>query len=210
MGQRHTYNLTATFIHINYLTQVTPHHHAKQQVKNFKSPSTAPNGGRGNPPPPAKSAELIFKLQQRLRNARVVYSSATIATRSVRARPTDHDNHPHPNHAHIFSPTTLIHHHTTTPPHHHHHSPNHLECLARLGLWGPGTAFSNSTEFAEAMRGGGLPALELLALNLKSEGKYLTRCLGFKVRPSLVGEIGHCVCVSITRVETNASLSRTT
>ncbi len=35
------------------------------------------------------------------------------------------------------------------------------------------------------MRAAGLPGLELLALNLKSEGKYLTRTLGFKVRPSV-------------------------
>lgn len=31
------------------------------------------------------------------------------------------------------------------------------------------------------MRNAGLPGLELLALNLKSEGKFLSRCLGFKV-----------------------------
>lgn len=35
------------------------------------------------------------------------------------------------------------------------------------------------------MRSAGLPGLELLALNLKSSGQYLSRCLGFKVRSSV-------------------------
>ena len=68
-------------------------------------------------------------------------------------------------------------------------SPDNLECLSRLGLWGPGTAFGTSAAFSQAMRNAGLPGLELLALNLKSEGMYLTRTLGFKVRRSKLNHI---------------------
>lgn len=94
----------------------------------------------------SKTALTIFQLQHTLKNARVVYSSATIAT-----------------------------------------NPDNLECLLRLGLWGPRTSFKDSATFADAMRNAGLPGLELLALNLKSEGKFLSRCLGFKVGQLVCG-----------------------
>lgn len=58
--------------------------------------------------------------------------------------------------------------------------PRNMQCLSRLGLWGPGTAFDSSTRFAKAMTDAGLPGLELLSVNLKLAGKYFARTLGFK------------------------------
>lgn len=120
------------------------HIHTHTQAKNLKT-STGTGKGRRDKMKASQSALVIFGLQARLRNARVIYSSATIAT-----------------------------------------SPDNLECLSRLGLWGRGTAFPKSADFADAMRSAGLPGMELLALNLKTEGKFLSRCLGFKVRRSAV------------------------
>jgi hypothetical protein len=150
----------------------------------------------------SKTAAIIYSLQNHLKHARVIYSSATIATRYVRvllcllsatqsqaaakAHPPIHpipSIHP-PTHS-TNQPTNQPPPHTKPPTKHHttpHTSPNNLECLSRLGLWGPGTAFTSSAAFADAMRKAGLPGLELLALNLKQEGKYLSRCLGFRVR----------------------------
>lgn len=88
---------------------------------------------------PSKTAVVIDALQSRLRDARVIYASATVAT-----------------------------------------EPQNMQCLSRLGLWGPGTAFDSSTRFAKAMTDAGLPGLELLSVNLKLAGKYFARTLGFK------------------------------
>lgn len=58
--------------------------------------------------------------------------------------------------------------------------PENLQCLSRLGLWGPGTAFPDSVQFAKAMKDAGLQGLEMMSTNLKKEGKYFARTLGFK------------------------------
>jgi hypothetical protein len=99
------------------------------------------NKGRGMKAPASKTAIIIDALQKKLREARVIYASATIATEA--------DN---------------------------------LHFLSRLGLWGPGTAFDTSERFAAAMHNAGLPGLELLSVNMKLQGKYFARTLGFKVR----------------------------
>ncbi len=90
--------------------------------------------------PSSKTAVVVDALQKRLREARVIYASATIATNA-----------------------------------------GNMESLSRLGLWGPGTAFQTSGKFAVAMHNAGLPGLELLSTNMKLQGKYLARTLGFKV-----------------------------
>lgn len=55
-----------------------------------------------------------------------------------------------------------------------------LGYLDRLGLWGPGTAFPNGfNEFASEVSGGGLAAMEMIARELKAQGKYLSRTLSF-------------------------------
>jgi 2'-5' RNA ligase len=56
-----------------------------------------------------------------------------------------------------------------------------LGYLDRLGLWGPGTSFPNGfPEFAAQISGGGISAMEMVARELKAQGKYLSRTLSFK------------------------------
>lgn len=53
--------------------------------------------------------------------------------------------------------------------------------MDRLGLWGPGTAFPNGfMEFANQIGRGGMSAMEMIARELKSQGKYLARTLSYK------------------------------
>lgn len=56
-----------------------------------------------------------------------------------------------------------------------------LGYLDRLGLWGPGTPFPNGfQQFANEISGGGLSAMEMVARELKAQGKYVARTLSFK------------------------------
>lgn len=56
-----------------------------------------------------------------------------------------------------------------------------LGYLDRLGLWGPGTAFPTGfSEFASQIAGGRLAAMEMVARELKAQGKYVSRTLSFK------------------------------
>ena len=50
---------------------------------------------------------------------------------------------------------------------------------ARLGLWGPETAFPTHEKFLSDIRSGGISAMELVARDLKSQGLYLARALSF-------------------------------
>eukprot|EP00966_Prymnesium_polylepis_P257945 5958484-Prymnesium_polylepis.1 len=53
--------------------------------------------------------------------------------------------------------------------------------MERLGLWGEGTAFKDSFyDFYEAISAGGVGAMELVALDMKQRGMYLSRQLSFK------------------------------
>jgi hypothetical protein len=54
-----------------------------------------------------------------------------------------------------------------------------LAYMCRMGLWGPGTAFGNFDEFLASMKTRGVPFLEMLAMELKAEGKYVARGLSF-------------------------------
>lgn len=52
--------------------------------------------------------------------------------------------------------------------------------LDRLGLWGKGTSFEDSSDFIEHTKRKGLGFLELLSMELKAEGKYVARSLSFQ------------------------------
>jgi hypothetical protein len=57
--------------------------------------------------------------------------------------------------------------------------PDNLSYTSRLGLWGPGTAFSDRSAFMAAMDGGGIAAMEIVARDLKAMGLYTARALSF-------------------------------
>ena len=54
-----------------------------------------------------------------------------------------------------------------------------LGYTARLGLWGPETAFPTHEAFITDIRAGGVAAMELVARDLKAQGLYLSRALSF-------------------------------
>ncbi len=56
---------------------------------------------------------------------------------------------------------------------------NNLAYAARLGLWGPETAFADRAAFVGAIRQGGIAAMELVARDLKALGLYTARALSF-------------------------------
>ncbi|KAK3286832.1 hypothetical protein CYMTET_5621 [Cymbomonas tetramitiformis] len=51
--------------------------------------------------------------------------------------------------------------------------------MARMGFWGAGTAFKDCAAFMDSMKKRGIGFLEMLAMEMKSEGKYVSRGLGF-------------------------------
>lgn len=56
---------------------------------------------------------------------------------------------------------------------------NNLAYAVRLGLWGPGTAFSSREDFIGQIRSGGIAAMELVSRDLKALGLYQARALSF-------------------------------
>lgn len=50
----------------------------------------------------------------------------------------------------------------------------------RLGIWGHGTPFPSKLDFFNAVQAGGLSAMEIVARDLKSMGRYLARTLSFE------------------------------
>jgi len=56
---------------------------------------------------------------------------------------------------------------------------NNLAYAARLGLWGPETAFADRSQFVASIRQGGIAAMELVARDLKALGLYTARALSF-------------------------------
>ncbi|XP_062012152.1 protein FORGETTER 1 [Rosa rugosa] len=58
--------------------------------------------------------------------------------------------------------------------------PRNLGYMVRLGLWGPGTSFSEFREFLAALEKGGVGALELVAMDMKARGMYVCRTLSYK------------------------------
>lgn len=59
--------------------------------------------------------------------------------------------------------------------------PQHLAYAVRLGLWGgPDAPFNTRDDFLTSIEAGGLPALELVARELKAMGRYIARSLSFE------------------------------
>ena len=56
----------------------------------------------------------------------------------------------------------------------------HLGYLERLGLWGRGRPHASFEELRDAVEGGGLAAMELLAMTMRAEGMLSCRSLSFK------------------------------
>jgi hypothetical protein len=55
-----------------------------------------------------------------------------------------------------------------------------LAFMTRLGLWGPSTSFINFEMFSKAMVKRGLGGLEVLAMELKSSGRFVARSLSWE------------------------------
>jgi hypothetical protein len=96
------------------------------------------DGGRGKKNA-SKQAIAAVTLQRRLPKAKMVYTSATSASRLE---------------AFLYAP--------------------------RLGLWGPGTAFSTQEMFVTRLAAGGTGAMELLCRDAKSLGCYLATSLSMR------------------------------
>jgi hypothetical protein len=100
---------------------------------------------------PTKMGICVEQLQIRLPKARVVYCSATGVS-----------------------------------------EPSHMGYMTRLGLWGPGTPFpagfsSNKrqgnvdrTPFLESVNKGGVGMMELVAMHLRKQGRYISRTLSYE------------------------------
>jgi hypothetical protein len=58
--------------------------------------------------------------------------------------------------------------------------PRNMAYMSRLGLWGAGAPFAAFTGFLEAMRDGGVGAMEMLARDLKGTGVYVSRTLSYE------------------------------
>jgi hypothetical protein len=56
----------------------------------------------------------------------------------------------------------------------------HMAYMERMGLWGAGSPFPNFEAFLDSMKSRGVSFLEMLAMELKSEGKYVARGLSFQ------------------------------
>ena len=52
--------------------------------------------------------------------------------------------------------------------------------MERLGLWGEGMAFKSFESFLESITRRGLGAAEMLAMEMKSAGMYVSRGLSFQ------------------------------
>jgi hypothetical protein len=55
-----------------------------------------------------------------------------------------------------------------------------LAYMARLGLWGPGTAWPDFPAFLDSLRRRGVSFMEMLAMEMKATGKYVARGLAFR------------------------------
>ncbi|KAF0732932.1 hypothetical protein Ae201684_010041 [Aphanomyces euteiches] len=55
----------------------------------------------------------------------------------------------------------------------------HMAYMTRLGLWGPTTAFQGFSEFLRTIKNRGMGAMEMLAIEMKLQGKYVSRGLSY-------------------------------
>lgn len=51
--------------------------------------------------------------------------------------------------------------------------------MERLGLWGPGSAFPQFSDFLDVIGNRGVGALEMVAMDMKARGMYVCRTLSF-------------------------------
>ncbi|KDO34242.1 hypothetical protein SPRG_19078 [Saprolegnia parasitica CBS 223.65] len=56
----------------------------------------------------------------------------------------------------------------------------HMAYMGRLGLWGPRTAFAGFSDFLYTIQNKGMGAMEMLAIEMKLQGKYLSRGLSYE------------------------------
>jgi predicted RNA methylase len=57
---------------------------------------------------------------------------------------------------------------------------NNIAYATRLGLWGPETAFNNRDTFISNIRSHGIAAMEVVARELKGQGRYIARSLSYE------------------------------
>uniref|UniRef100_A0A7M5XKE9 Uncharacterized protein n=1 Tax=Clytia hemisphaerica TaxID=252671 RepID=A0A7M5XKE9_9CNID len=57
--------------------------------------------------------------------------------------------------------------------------PKNMAYMNRLGLWGPGTAFRDFSEFLLSVEKRGVGAMEMVAMDMKLRGMYIARQLSF-------------------------------
>ena len=55
----------------------------------------------------------------------------------------------------------------------------HIGFMERLGLWGPGTAFGNVKQFVTQVSSRGVGAMEMVAMDMKARGIFMSRTLSF-------------------------------
>ncbi|KAH8244499.1 hypothetical protein KR026_011858, partial [Drosophila bipectinata] len=58
--------------------------------------------------------------------------------------------------------------------------PRNMAYMVRLGLWGPGTAYPDFYEFVNTVEKRGIGAMEIVAMDMKLRGTYISRQLSFR------------------------------
>ncbi|KAL7732730.1 hypothetical protein ACLKA6_005878 [Drosophila palustris] len=58
--------------------------------------------------------------------------------------------------------------------------PRNMAYMVRLGLWGPGTSYSEFFKFVNTVEKRGIGAMEIVAMDMKLRGSYIARQLSFK------------------------------
>lgn len=74
----------------------------------------------------------------------------------------------------------------------------HMAYMGRLGLWGAATSFEGFDDFAAAIGDGGVGAMELVALDMKRRGLYLSRQLSFAAAEFGTDMVGAADMVDLT------------
>ena len=57
---------------------------------------------------------------------------------------------------------------------------SHMAYMDRLGLWGQGTAFASTKAFVDALANRGTGAMEMIAMDMKGRGMFLSRTLSYR------------------------------
>ena len=94
-------------------------------------------------------------------------------------------------------------------------SARNMAYMVRLALWGPELAFNDFPEFLTAVQSRGLGTLQIVAMEMKSRGMYVSRMLSFEgadfdlvkvpLRPQMFQMYSHaCRVWSLLRVRSSA------